>query len=449
MSTVACSGGAGSGSAGTGGSGSGGSSGSGGAGGAADASSQTDVPASGSGGSGTGGTAISGSGGGSGGALIDAPAGDAGNDKPSASDAGDGPATSNAWTGTWASSPQSCGGNYGGQTMREIVHTSIAGTSARVRISNAFGNGPLQVQDVHIAQRTTGASIDPATDKALTFDGKTSVTVAAGMFAVSDGADFAIKAVSDLAVSFFVVSHSGVTCHQSGFQTNYTANGNMASAATLNGGSNTSFYFLSNVDVLNPAAEGAVVTLGASITDGYISNNNDNKRWPNDLAVRLVGANRVVGVLNQGISGDGVANAVNRFARDVLSQPNVKWVIFSDNPINDFGNFNPTAQTELTQIQAMMDKAHAMGIKWLCSTLTPFQGANYWAPEKEPGRDMINAIIRGTDNGCDGIIDQDTATHDPAMPNRYLPSLNAGDSLHPNEMGLQAIADAVDLTLFK
>ncbi|HEX3696286.1 MAG TPA: GDSL-type esterase/lipase family protein [Polyangia bacterium] len=440
LSTAACSGG-GSGSPGTGGSGSGGS---GGAGGAPDASSQTDVPASGSGGA--GGTVVSGSGGGSGGAATDATGGD---DKPDGGDASDGPATSNAWTGTWASSPQSCGGNYGGQTMREIVHTSIAGTSARVRLSNAFGNGPLQVQDVHIAQRTTGASIDPATDKALTFDGKTSVTVAAGTYAVSDGADFAVKAVSDLAVSFFVVSHNGVTCHQSGFETNYTANGNMVSAAMLNGGNNTSYYFLSNVDVLNPAAEGAVVTLGASITDGYISNNNDNKRWPNDLAVRLVGANRVVGVLNQGISGDGVANAVKRFDRDVLSQPNVKWVIFSDNPINDLGNFNPPAQTEIDQIKTMMTKARAMGIKWLCSTLTPFQGANYWAPEKEPGRDMINAYIRGANSGCDGIVDQDTATHDPAMPNRYLPSLNAGDSLHPNEAGLQAIADAVDLALFK
>lgn len=46
------------------------------------------------------------------------------------------------------------------------------------------------------------------------------------------------------------------------------------------------------------------------------------------------------------------------------------------------------------------------------------------------------------------MVDQDAATHDPANPERYLPSYDAGDHLHPNEAGLQAIADAVDLSLF-
>ena len=366
-----------------------------------------------------------------------------------ASEAGDArdAATSPAWTGTWASSPQSCGGAFGGQTIRAIVHTSIGGSAARVRLSNAFGSGPLQVRDVHIAERTTGSTIDPATDEALTFDGQSSVTVAAGAYAVSDAAAFVVKPLSDVAVSFFVVSHGGVTCHQSGFQTNYQATGDVAGDKTLSGTTNGSYFFLSNLDVQSPSAEGAVVTLGASITDGYSSRGDVNRRWPNDLAVRVGMAGRAVGVLNQGISGDGVANAVSRFDRDVLSQPNVKWVIFSDNPINDLGNFNPPAQTEIDQVKTMIAKAHAHGIKFLCSTLTPFQGAGYWSAQKETGRAAINAFIRGSNSGCDGIVDQDTATHDPANPTVYLPAFNSGDNLHPNEAGLQAIANAVDLSL--
>jgi hypothetical protein len=46
------------------------------------------------------------------------------------------------------------------------------------------------------------------------------------------------------------------------------------------------------------------------------------------------------------------------------------------------------------------------------------------------------------------VIDQDQATHDPANPTKYLPAYDAGDHLHPNEAGLQAIANAVDLNLF-
>jgi len=372
-------------------------------------------------------------------------------DGPGTHDAGDaseaGPTS--AWTGTWASAPQGCGGSFGQQTMREIVHTSIAGTSARVRISNAFGTGALHVSDVHLAQRTTGSSIDPATDTALTFGGQADVTIAAGAFAVTDGAAFAVGALSDVAVSFYVVSDNGATCHQSGFQTNYSVSGNTVSSATLaDAQTNGSYNYLSNVDVLAPA-EGAVVTLGASITDGYQTPSDANRRWPNDLAVRVVGANRVIGVLNQGISGDGVANAVTRFERDVLSQPNVKWVIFSDNAINDLGNFDPPAQTEVDQITGMIAKAHAAGVKFLCSTLTPFQGASYWSSQKEQGRAAINAFIRGTNSGCDGIVDQDSATHDPANPTQYLPSYDSGDHLHPNVAGLQAIADSVDLTLLK
>jgi lysophospholipase L1-like esterase len=266
---------------------------------------------------------------------------------------------------------------------------------------------------------------------------------------VSDEAAFVVKPLSDVAVSFFVVSHAGTTCHQSGFQTNYQASGDVAADKTISGSTNGSYYFLSNLDVQNPSAEGAVVTLGASITDGYSSSGDQNKRWPNDLAVRLAMAGRTVGVLNEGISGDGVANAVKRFERDVLSQPNVKWVIFSDNPINDLGNFNPPPQTEIDQIKMMIASAHARGVKFLCSTLTPFQGAGYWSAQKETGRAAINAFIRGPGSGCDGVVDQDTATHDPANPTVYLPAYNAGDSLHPNDKGLQAIANAVDLALLR
>ena len=350
-----------SGATGTGGEGASGAAGAGaagassGLGGSPDAGAAFDAAAGSAGGDADGAGGRAGSGSGTAGSPPDASFADANHGDANAGQTSDGGTT--AWTGTWAAAPQSCGGTFTGQTLRAIVHTSIGGSAARVRFSNTFGNGPLQVRDVHVAQRATGASIDLTTDKTMTFGGQRSLNVPAGADAVSDAADFAAKALSDVAVSFFVVSHSGATCHQSGFQTNYQASGDVAGDKTLSGGTNGSYYFLSNLDVQSPGAEGAVVTLGASITDGYRSNGDDNKRWPNDLAVRLVAAGRAVGVLNQGISGDGVANAVKRFDRDVLSQPNVKWVIFSDNPINDLSNFDPPAQTEIDQVKTMIASA--------------------------------------------------------------------------------------------
>jgi lysophospholipase L1-like esterase len=96
----------------------------------------------------------------------------------------------------------------------------------------------------------------------------------------------------------------------------------------------------------------------------------------------------------------------------------------------------------------LITRAHQKGIKFLCSTLTPFEGAGYWTMVGETGREAVNAFIRSANSGCDAIVDQDNATHDPANPTRYLPAYDAGDHLHPNDAGMQAIANAVDLTIF-
>src|ERR1700761_3950170 len=80
-------------------------------------------------------------------------------------------AATTSWVGTWAVSPQSGGNTFANQTLRQVVHTSISGTAARVQISNVFGSQPLVVSDVHIAQRTSGASVNTSSDKVVTFGG--------------------------------------------------------------------------------------------------------------------------------------------------------------------------------------------------------------------------------------------------------------------------------------
>jgi lysophospholipase L1-like esterase len=361
-----------------------------------------------------------------------------------------------AWTGTWSASPQDTGTTFQQKTLRQIVHTSIGGTAARVELSNAFGQQPLTLADVHIAARASGSSIMSGTDRAVSFGGMGSVTIAPGALATSDPIAFDVIPLSDVAVSVYIAQSSApATFHGQGTQTNYIASGDVSKDTSLSGVQTMgSYYFLANVDVQSPGALGAVVTLGASITDGVASSNDANHRWPNYLAIRLVNAGIDVGVLNQGISGnqllvDGSGqSALNRFDRDVLEQPGVRWVIFSDDPINDLGNSKPPPDKLITAMGQLITRAHQKGIKFFCSTLTPFEGAGYWTMAGEIGREAVNAFIRGASSGCDAIIDQDTATHDPAHPTRYLPAYDAGDHLHPNDAGMQAIANAVDLTVF-
>ncbi|MEY9861717.1 hypothetical protein ABH935_007360 [Catenulispora sp. GAS73] len=134
----------------------------------------------------------------------------------------------------------------------------------------------------------------------------------------------------------------------------------------------------------------------------------------------------------------------------MLAQPGVRWVVFSDDPINDLGSTSPqpTAAQLISGLQQLIAAAHQNGIKFICSTLTPYQGAGYWNASGESAREAIDSYIRGSGSGCDGVIDQDTATHDPSNPTWYLPAYDSGDHLHPSNAGYQAIGNAVNLGLF-
>jgi lysophospholipase L1-like esterase len=247
------------------------------------------------------------------------------------------------------------------------------------------------------------------------------------------------------------------TFHGSAHQTSYIEAGDASSAPQMaNAGTTKSIYFLSGLDVEGPSPGGSVVTLGASITEGYTAADDSGHRWPDQLALRLIGQGISVGVLNLGISGnrllvDGSGeSAEKRFERDVLQQPNVRWVIFSDAPINDLGNKpSPSSEALIAGLQRLIARAHEKKIRFICSTLTPFEAANYWSPAEEKEREKINSFIRGSGSGCDGIVDQDAATHDPAHPTQYLPAYDSGDHLHPNDAGHRAVANAIDLKLFQ
>jgi len=50
---------------------------------------------------------------------------------------------------------------------------------------------------------------------------------------------------------------------------------------------------------------------------------------------------------------------------------------------------------------------------------------------------------------ADGVIDFDAVVRDPEHPSRLLARFASKDHLHPNDDGYKAMADAIDLNLFK
>jgi len=376
------------------------------------------------------------------------------------------------WVGTWATAPVSQAPgpavNINNQTLRQIVHVSIAGEQVRVRVSNAFGTAPLIVGAAHIARRDASALIVAISGRPLTFSGNPDITIPAGAIAVSDPVRLAVPALSDLAIDLYLPGDTGattspLTLHTGALQTSYVSAAGDFTGVTAFPVASTriSWLFLTGVEVASRDQAGAIVALGDSITDGTRSTPDTNRRWPDDLARRLVAqrGRRDMAVLNLGIAGNRVLtdgagpNAQSRCDRDVLTQTAATHVIVLE-AINDIGfeNFFPAQAVSAEDIIAghrqLIARAHARGLQIIGATLTPIEGSAYFAPATEAKRQAVNAFIR-TSGAYDAVIDFDLVTRDPGQPTRFLPAFDSGDHLHPGDAGYQAMADAIDLRLFR
>ncbi len=121
--------------------------------------------------------------------------------------------------------------------------------------------------------------------------------------------------------------------------------------------------------------------------------------------------------------------------------------------INDIG-MSSSGDAQLTSADEIIAgyrniiaRAHARGIKIFGATLTPYEGAAYYTQAGEIERQAVNQFIR-TSGEFDGVIDFDSVVQDPNNPGRILPSFTQ-DNLHPNDAGYKAMADAIDLDLFR
>ena len=109
-----------------------------------------------------------------------------------------GAAADDRWVGTWAASPQAAFpgplGRFDDRTLRLVVHASAGGTRVRVRLSNTYGPAPLRIAAAHVALRGQGADILDGSDRALTFGGAASLTIAPGATVTSDPVDLQVPA---------------------------------------------------------------------------------------------------------------------------------------------------------------------------------------------------------------------------------------------------------------
>lgn len=357
---------------------------------------------------------------------------------------------------------------FDNQTLRQVARVSKGGSGVRVRLSNVHGTEGLTVKNATVARTSKGSGVVPGSIRPLTVDGADEFTVPAGQEQASDPVRLKTKALDRVTVTLYFAEPTGpAEFHDSAADTSYLAAG--AHSEDVDGKAFTetseSWHYLAGVATHSGDPEReqpAVVTFGDSITDGIGSTFGQHNDYPAELAERFARSGQARGVLNAGIGGNRLLSsspcfgeqALARFERDVVNQPNAGTVIIQEG-INDIGGSdseNPcfvdsperTADEIIAAHEKLIAQAEDNGIKPVGGTLLPYQGAEYHTERGEKVRQQVNTWIRESE-AYSAVIDFDRALADPDNPLRLNPAFDSGDHLHPNDAGYKAMARAIDL----
>ncbi|MCD9141239.1 SGNH/GDSL hydrolase family protein [Streptomyces albireticuli] len=379
-----------------------------------------------------------------------------------------------SWSAGWAAPVQrpSSGfeenwseAGFARQSVRQVVRVTSGGTAARIRLSNRFGEQPLTVSAASLALAGGGAALRPGTAREVTFGGLASVTIPAGGEAVSDATELHAEPLDSVAVTLFFDGPTGpATFHAQAYATSYRAAGDRTSDAEGGGFDERthSWYYLSDVELSGgEPLKGTVVAFGDSITDGFGSTVDADRRYPDVLAERLAATGERWAVLNAGIGGNLVLSdspwygerAVSRFERDVLDKPGVSSVIVFGG-LNDIGfsevdleTYKPNPDVTVEQLiagyRSLIRRAHDRGVKVIGATILPFKGSEYHTPRAEAKRVALNEWIR-TSGEYDAVADFADALASAEDPEVLAPAYDSGDVKHPNDAGYRIMAETVD-----
>ena len=379
---------------------------------------------------------------------------------------GDDDATRSEWSSAWGAAPHTRTAPLvvGETTVRQVVRVAIGGERVRVTLSNLFGTEPLVIGSASIARSTGASSIDAESRRMIELDGDATFTIPQGTQATSDAIELEVGALDELAVSLYFTTPSTLaSVHDTALRESYLADGDQTRSESIADdvpgfSAPRSWFVLTGLDVESGPTENVVVAIGDSITDGFGAVEVDGS-WPERLAQRMNGH---ASILNSGISGNRLLRAgrpefgpsvLERFERDVLDQPGATAAviqigindilapavpaIFEDDPPSP-----PVAGADLIAgLREIIARAKSKGLTVIGGTLLPYEQLALFVDGGETARAELNEWIR--DSGeFDAVIDFEAATRDPQNPLRIFPDYDSGDTLHPNDAGYQAMADA-------
>ena len=376
------------------------------------------------------------------------------------------------WVGTWQSSPTGLPPSLEPSphtiytpiwvqgTVRYRLRISQGGSRVRIRLSNEYGEKPLEIRAVSVGLAGKIFAVLPGTLMPVTFAGSSGISIPAGAPALTDPVELSVNSLSDLLVSLYLPDEVAMLAQSIQMNTAVIDEVNLTLSETLSPSKPIAARpLVSAIDVLAEGSPRVVVAFGDSITDGVINPDTWERGWPGALSRRLQDKN--ISVVNAGIGGNRLLKsdmlmgraALARMEQDVFSVPGLTHIVIllGTNDIGHGGLFGNTPIVQPAGLFAaysqIVARSHAYGVKVIGATLPPLGGSDFYSNEKEAVRQAVNRWIRNS-NVFDSVIDFDVVMCDPFHTGKLLAEYDVGDGIHPSFAGYRAMADAVDARLF-
>ncbi|HEY3871694.1 MAG TPA: GDSL-type esterase/lipase family protein [Actinocrinis sp.] len=363
------------------------------------------------------------------------------------------------WSASWATSQPSAiaVGPWKNETLRMVARTSLGGNQIRIDLANPYVSTAATFGHVTVGVQQNGGTTT-ANPVNVTFGGSLAVTVPAGGQVASDPVALTVDAGTRLLVSLYVPSNTPISTapvHEYSLETEYNDSAGDATADRFFPTTNTFGFttFVTGVEVSTAAPE-TVVAIGDSITAAMGTPGDTDTGWTDYLAARSAPAG--FAIVNMGVTGDqviadqsGNPSVTSRWKSDVLGVPGAAAVI-EEGGINDLRAGVSASTLEAAQT-SLASSAHAAGLKFLLTTLTPCGGVSGAACNAafETQREAYNTWVRSGAGGIeDGYIDSDAALGDYSSGGVGIlnPVYDCGDHIHPNAAGNAVMADLVPIS---
>ena len=372
------------------------------------------------------------------------------------------------------------------ETQRVWFRNNLDSDRIRVRLSNRYGRHPVFLDCVTAAVCDENGVL---TGKSVSIkkDGKDSIILDPRCITYSDPAELSVKPGDWISVSIYIKERTMLTTavsSQSSIMSRMnTGMGNLCNAPSVGGtgffGGATLFRELKPHHGFIPAilnqveAECSqdvrkVLYFGDSMTQhehwsGALSKKLHD-RWPGRITCynRGIHGNRVLHDASIRTDfgryfGEG---GLERFEEDAFGTPEGHYpdVVVFQIGINDIlhpfsdacAPYEKVSADEIIEgLNRLIRMARKHGAKVYGTTITPFGNFSAaWCEVAEQIRCSVNRAVREGRVRYDLFFDFDKIVKDPDNPVMLRKEYDSGDGLHPNAVGGQTIADAIDSELF-